>query len=91
MTVERYVKPVAVHRAHPERLLLTDDASRWHIWLGEEGGEPIEIPYRLVRYLTCRWEMQALESPRMWFTVSDLPVRETVASTQDVTGGGFPA
>lgn len=91
MTCQRYVKPVAVHRAHSEHLLMTDDGLRWYLWLGEEGSEPVAIPCQLARYLATRWEMQPLDSPCMWFMVSDLPVRKRAGSTQDITGSGFPA
>jgi hypothetical protein len=73
------MQPVAIHRAHPERLLLIDDDSRWFLWLGEPDTEPVEMPFPLATYLLDRREMQPLEMhQRLWFIVSDLPVRQPV-------------
>ncbi len=71
------MQPVAIHRVHPERLLLADDGARWFVWMGEAGIDPIEIPRELALYLMDRQEMHALPaSQRMWFVIDDLPVRE---------------
>lgn len=83
MTKMRYFQPVAIHRTESERLLLTDDASQWFLWLGEHNGDPVHIPDTLAWYLTGREEMQRLKGPRMWFAVADLPVREPVGSEPD--------
>jgi hypothetical protein len=88
MTVQRYMQPTAVHRMHPERLLLTDDADRWFLWMGEANADPIEIPRALAFYYLDRPEMQPPElHQRMWFVVADLPVREPVLP--DVAERGF--
>src|SRR5665811_81385 len=73
MTRMTYFQPVVIHRTEPERLLLTDDASQWYLWLGEHDGEPVRIPETLAWYLVGRPEMQRLEAPRMWFAVDALP------------------
>jgi hypothetical protein len=83
MTMKRYFQPVAIHRTESERLLLTDDAKQWYLWLGEADGDPVQIPEALAWYLTGRDEMQRLESPRMWFAVSDLPLRDQVGSERE--------
>src|SRR5699024_4247579 len=54
MIVQRYMQPVAVHRVHPERLLLTDDDGRWFVWIGEPDAGPIGIPVTLASYLLTR-------------------------------------
>lgn len=88
MTVQRYMQPTAVHRTHPERLLLTDDTDRWFLWMGEADAEPIEIPRELASYYLDRVELQPLElHQRMWFVVDDLPVREPVLP--DIAERGF--
>lgn len=91
MTRLKYMQPVAAHRNCSRRLLLTDDNSRWFLWLGEENGTPVEIPEPLAWYLAGRPELQRLEAPRMWFAVADLPIRETIGSESDApeTGGVF--
>lgn len=76
MTLQRYMQPVAVHGAHPERLLLADEDARWFLWMGESGLGPIEISRELAAYLLDLPVMWVLEaSQRMWFVVDDLPVR----------------
>lgn len=76
MALEQYMQPVAVHRTRPERLLLRDDEAGWYLWTGEAGDEPVDIPASLGRFLMYRPEMQILECcQRMWFVVSDLPLR----------------
>jgi hypothetical protein len=88
MAVKRYMQPVAVHRSHFERLLLTDDAERWFLWMGEIDADPVEIPRELAWYLVDREELQLLElHQRMWFVVADLPVREP--ALPDVAEHGF--
>jgi hypothetical protein len=80
MTLQRYLQPVAIHRMHAERLLLTDDEARWFLWMGEADADPIEIPARLAMYLMDRSVMHQLgATQRMWFMVSDLPVREPLS------------
>jgi hypothetical protein len=88
MTVQRYMQPVAVHRSHLERLLLTDDTDGWFLWMGDHDADPVEIPQELAFYLLDREELQLLElHQRMWFVVADLPVREPVLP--DVAERGF--
>jgi hypothetical protein len=88
MTVQRYMQPVAVHRSHFERLLLTDDTERWFLWMGEHAADPVEIPQELAFYLLDREELQLLElHQRMWFVVADLPVREP--ALPDIAERGF--
>lgn len=88
MTVQRYMQPIAVHRAFPERLLLTDDTLRWFLWMGEADAAPIEVSRDLAYYLLDREELQALElHQRMWFVVADLPIRERVLP--DIVERGF--
>jgi hypothetical protein len=88
MIAQRYLQPVAVHRSHVERLLLTDDTDLWFLWMGEHDVDPVEIPRELAFYLLDREEMQMLEChQRMWFVVADLPVRERV--TPDIAERGF--
>ncbi len=88
MTVQRYMQPVAVHRSHVERLLLTDDNDEWFLWMGEHDADPVEIPQELAFYLLDRDEMQLLElHQRMWFIVADLPVREP--ALPDIAESGF--
>jgi hypothetical protein len=84
------MQPVAVHRVHAERLLLTDDDARWFLWMGEEGVEPIEIPRRLAQYLRGHAEMCPLEAgQRMWFVVADLPIREPLSPSVDLAEREF--
>lgn len=87
MTTMKYFQPVAFHRTESERLLLTDEASRWYLWLGDQDGSPMLIPDGLAWYLTGRPEILRLESPRMWFAVDDLPVRETATREPDQDAG----
>ena len=88
MTVQRYMQPVAVHRSHLERLLLTDDTDRWFLWMGEHDADPVEIPQELAFYLLDREELQMLElHQRMWFVVADLPVGEP--ALPDIAEHGF--
>ncbi len=61
MTVQRYMQPVAIHRIHAERLLLTDDDNRWFLWMGEADQEPVGIPQGLAAYLLERRELLPLE------------------------------
>lgn len=89
MTKMTYFQPVAIHRSEPERLLLTDDASQWYLWLGEDNGAPVRIPDTLAWYLTEREEIQRLEAPCMWFAVDDLPMREPAVSESDSDSGEF--
>jgi hypothetical protein len=90
MTVQRYMQPVAIHRLHPERLLLTDDTDRWYVWMGEVDTEPVEVAEDLAFYLLNRRELQPLElHQRMWFVVADLPVRERALPEPDVAERGF--
>jgi len=89
MTVQRYMQPVAIHRIHAERLLLTDDDNRWFLWMGEADQEPVGIPQGLAAYLLERRELLPLElHQRMWFVVADLPVREP-ALEADIAERGF--
>lgn len=91
MTLQVYMQPVAVHRIHSERLILTDCDARCYLWVGEEGTGPIEIPQALACYLVGRREMQLLDVPqRMWFVVADLPVRERAGTNPDIAGHNFP-
>ena len=83
MTKKQYFQPVAIHRTESERLLLTDDAKQWYLWLGEHDGGPISIPDALAWYITGREEMQRLEAPRMWFAASDLPLRGPVSRDRE--------
>lgn len=83
MTRKRYFQPVAIHRTESERLLLTDDTKQWYLWLGEADDDPVHIPETLAWYLTGREEMQRLEVPRMWFAVSDLPLRDPVGRERE--------
>lgn len=88
MIAQRYLQPVAIHRSHVERLLLTDDTDLWYLWMGELDADPVEIPRELAFYLLDREEMQMLElHQRMWFVVADLPVREPVMP--DIAERGF--
>jgi len=89
MTRMTYFQPVVIHRTESERLLLTDDASQWYLWLGEHDGEPVRIPETLAWYLAGRPEMQRLEAPRMWFAVDALPMREPAISEPDQDAGEF--
>jgi hypothetical protein len=90
MTVQRYMQPVAIHRLHPERLLLTDDTDRWFLWQGEADREPVEIPQALAFWMLDREELLLLElHQRMWFIVADLPVREPALPEPDVAERGF--
>ncbi|HYH11353.1 MAG TPA: hypothetical protein VD789_03275 [Thermomicrobiales bacterium] len=91
MTLPVYMQPVAVHRIHSERLILTDGDARCYLWVGEEGTGPIEIPQALARYLVCRTEMTLLEVPqRMWFVLDDLPVRERAGTNPDIAEHNYP-
>ncbi len=85
----RYFQPVAIHRTESERLLLTDEAEQWYLWLGEQDGAPVHIPDMLAWYLTGREEVQRLEAPRMWFSAADLPLREPVGHECDPDADEF--
>lgn len=93
MARKQYFQPVAIHREASERLLLTDDVNQWYLWLGNHDSAPEPIPETLAWYLTGREEIQRLESPRMWFAVDDLPMRDQVGrerpSDPDPDGGEF--
>lgn len=81
MALERYMQPIAVHRRHEERLLLHDDEGRCYLWAGEPDQDPAEIPQVLAHYLLRRCEMLVLApQQRMWFGMSDLPLRADVAA-----------
>lgn len=81
MRLERYMQPIAVHRTHEERLLLHDEAGRCFLWAGEPDEDPTEIPPALAHYFLHRREMLVLAPhQRMWFGVSDLPLRADIAA-----------
>jgi hypothetical protein len=83
MRLERYMQPIGVHRTHEERLLLHDEEGRCYLWAGEADGEPSEIPNGLAHYLLHRREMLVLAPhQRMWFGVSDLPLRADIAAAK---------
>ncbi len=68
-----YLRPVAYHRDHHDRLLLKDESGSWHLWNGM--AETLtEIDAGLARWVYQRPEIYPVSGPAMWFEAEALPV-----------------
>lgn len=73
MMTPAYLQPVAYHRDHVHRLLLTNEDGAWFLWHGDFS-DLQEIDHSLAQWIYQRPEIYPMPGPAMWFEVSDLPV-----------------
>jgi hypothetical protein len=73
MIAPTYIQPVAYHRDHVHRLLLTDEVGAWFLWHGDFTGLT-EIDCSLAQWIYQRPEIYPMPGTPMWYEVSTLPV-----------------